>query len=107
LFRMSSARPQPSASLFPYTTLFRSRPWRVDAKVASHAFWMRCLPHVGGIASRAGFRAIHERGARGWSQRGLVDDVDSRDLRRRLDRKSTRLNSSHSQTAYAVLCLKT
>src|SRR2546430_8577614 len=36
----------------------------------------------------------------------LAMDRDRHDFRRNLDRKSTRLNSSHSQISYAVFCLK-
>src|SRR2546430_6404003 len=56
----------------------------------------------GGVAVRAGRRA---RGA----LPGYVDaDPDQRPRNRvaHLDRKSTRLNSSHSQMSYAVVCLK-
>src|SRR2546430_6523853 len=69
-------RRPPRSTLFPYTTLFRS-------------------------AQRGG------RGSRG--ARGDLRD-HHRDLPRRSaapgDRKSTRLNSSHSQISYAVFCLK-
>src|SRR5438270_10116890 len=72
-------RQPPRSTLFPYTTLFRSEGDRG-----------RDIPPPGGAGrgSRAGRRA----GAR---------SVDAR-----RDRKSTRLNSSHSQISYAVFCLK-
>src|SRR2546430_4292223 len=72
-------RRPPRSTLFPYTTLFRS------------------LRVAGGGVPR-----VRETAARGGAQprgRGLVD-LDN------LDRKSTRLNSSHSQISYAVFCLK-
>src|SRR2546427_7707527 len=68
-------RRPPRSTLFPYTTLFRSR--------------------LEGFLRAQNGRA----GQRSW--RGLI--------RRRAelaDRKSTRLNSSHSQISYAVFCLK-
>src|SRR2546430_10198624 len=40
------------------------------------------------------------------SMDGLRDNPRFQDLSRRVDRKSTRLNSSHSQISYAVFCLK-
>src|SRR2546430_13021511 len=50
------------------------------------------------------------RSLRGGAHRGQVHGAGDRALRRlpgqRLDRKSTRLNSSHSQISYAVFCLK-
>src|SRR5207245_9164991 len=73
-------RPPPTSTLFPYTTLFRSI--RIDV-------------HVG-----------HRRVP------GMVDDrsrsagTDQDGALRRLDRKSTRLNSSHGSISYAVFCLK-
>src|SRR2546427_7275222 len=76
-------RRPPRSTLFPYTTLFRSRVPR------DHA-------HGGdGLAGRAGA---------GLPAHG--HDVQPLTRHRRQDRKSTRLNSSHSQISYAVFCLK-
>src|SRR5688572_31676252 len=63
-------RRPPRSTLFPYTTLFRSR--------------------------SAFYQAGGAYGSRATSRRGTA----------RADRKSTRLNSSHSQISYAVFCLK-
>src|SRR2546430_10369059 len=78
-------RRPPRSTLFPYTTLFRS------TNPAS--------------AVMAGFKVV--------SVACLKDgDIDLADLRAKADqhadedRKSTRLNSSHSQISYAVFCLK-
>src|SRR2546430_13159558 len=83
-------RRPPRSTLFPYTTLFRSR---------LSAF---CLPllicivfHVGCILQR-GQRYSHFQTPTPLPQRQILI----------LDRKSTRLNSSHSQISYAVFCLK-
>src|SRR2546430_5067823 len=69
-------RRPPRSTLFPYTTLFRS--------------WC-------------------ERASLKWGSRGKLPtvqgDAPGRETRV-LDRKSTRLNSSHSQISYAVFCLK-
>src|SRR5947209_13217472 len=75
----------PRSTLFPYTTLFRSRrrPRSVRADVGDRV--------RGGPAGRTG------------------PDVGLQPLlrtRRRRDRKSTRLNSSHANISYAVFCLK-
>src|SRR2546427_3547099 len=85
-------RRPPRSTLFPYTTLFRSE---AGGEV--------CDPDgaVGGVdALTAGsLRAEHVD-----PQVFLFDlDVDVLGLG---DRKSTRLNSSHSQISYAVFCLK-
>src|SRR2546430_10492007 len=75
-------RRPPRSTLFPYTTLFRSHPCDRRRRTAfPGCYFMR----------RAGGR--RERSAK---EKGP----------RRGDRKSTRLNSSHSQISYAVFCLK-
>src|SRR5438034_8186975 len=86
-------RRPPRSTLFPYTTLFRSK-------------WMQ----------REGLTGISESGCGAPIARGFQK---SRGLRMRLplqagsnvrgregDRKSTRLNSSHTVISYAVFCLK-
>src|SRR5438270_10621140 len=76
-------RRPPRSTLFPYTTLFRSRaPHFVEAPAPLDA-------HIDMETALAG---------------GLRP-ADQADLRQ-ADRKSTRLNSSHSQISYAVFCLK-
>src|SRR3712207_7539773 len=86
-------RRPPRSTLFPYTTLFRS-----DA-------------HHGVTGHGAGTEARREdphRPADHPVAHGVVDG--QRDARRGgvadLDRKSTRLNSSHANISYAVFCLK-
>src|SRR5688572_32315375 len=71
-------RRPPRSTLFPYTTLFRS--WRIllSARRAQEN-------HSGSLPDNA-VAATHAAGYQ--------------------DRKSTRLNSSHSQISYAVFCLK-
>src|SRR3712207_7268865 len=81
-------RRPPRSTLFPYTTLFRSR---AGARA----------PHAVGAArdgpAEPGVRGDRLVPARAAHRRGV---------RRRLDRKSTRLNSSHANISYAVFCLK-
>src|SRR5687768_17728863 len=90
-------RPPPS-TLFPYTTLFRSR--RSRRAGGRHA---RLL---GDGARRPGstwLGAAHGRDA----PHARRPDRDGAGVRgRKLDRKSTRLNSSHGYISYAVFCLK-
>src|SRR2546430_13469120 len=74
-------RRPPRSTLFPYTTLFRSDDGLLPAR----------LPAA---------RELRRRRARGGVRPG---DQGRRQAR---DRKSTRLNSSHSQISYAVFCLK-
>src|SRR5438445_7353118 len=76
------------STLFPYTTLFRSQ------RRAQHQARQRV--HLHDLDARgAGPHATHE--TLGVHRRLRVDQRD---------RKSTRLNSSHANTSYAVLCLK-
>src|SRR5687768_17896512 len=86
-------RRPPRSTLFPYTTLFRSglvrRPDAADADdVAGHTFEVARL--AGAFLDTA---RLAEREA-------LVDRAVA------VDRKSTRLNSSHGYISYAVFCLK-
>src|SRR2546430_9459761 len=81
-------RRPPRSTLFPYTTLFRSLPGLRRGE--------RGLPP----ALPARLRPLDQR------DRG-APRIPARVLRPAAqDRKSTRLNSSHSQISYAVFCLK-
>src|SRR2546430_3864565 len=84
-------RRPPRSTLSPYTTLFRSAP---AGKHERH----RPGPE------RPGQRA-RRRGERQPLRLGHVA-VAHQQQERFVDRKSTRLNSSHSQISYAVFCLK-
>src|SRR2546422_3181285 len=78
-------RRPPRSTLFPYTTLFRSRPKPAVPAARSTGFW-KIVP------SRAISLTGGPRGAQGRAPK--------------TDRKSTRLNSSHGYISYAVFCLK-
>src|SRR2546430_11813546 len=75
-------RRPPRSTLFPYTTLFRSLPKTLRTEP---------LPDN------------PNRLALMWGPLVLAGDLGQE---RKRDRKSTRLNSSHSQISYAVFCLK-
>src|SRR5690606_41137202 len=83
-------RPPPRSTLFPYTTLFRSL-HEAEGVQRHGADIARALPHHHGIPL-----ALPVAG--GQEQRTLVVLT--------IDRKSTRLNSSHVKISYAVFCLK-
>src|SRR5256885_12741829 len=89
-------RRPPRSTLFPYTTLFRSRLARFLAQTrASHPeYWARPVPSFGAPEPRI-LIVGHAPGMHGANRTG-----------RPLDRKSTRLNSSHLVISYAVFCLK-
>src|SRR2546430_10096548 len=98
-------RPPPSSTLFPYTTLFRSRPPRPRPDLRRRR---------GATAPRRPHRRPHHRPEplpppprRRRVQRVPPRRDPARGLGRGgTDRKSTRLNSSHSQISNAVFCLK-
>src|SRR2546430_13054671 len=88
-------RRPPRSTLFPYTTLFRSL--RQGARIPRHS---RPNPEPGGhmpVETASSFaRVIQDH----LELKERNDDAVS------TDRKSTRLNSSHSQISYAVFCLQ-
>src|SRR5688572_19073216 len=91
-------RRRPGSTLFPYTTLFRSR--RARRSVRRRGQGGGALLGGGHGRGRVGGRRRRAAGCRGVGRRTGGTRADER------DRKSTRLNSSHSQISYAVFCLK-
>src|SRR2546427_6589113 len=87
-------RRPPRSTLFPYTTLFRSGLYITNSVVVSLA--MALIITFGLLA----FLNYTENGQL------LRAVAESAMLAKGVDRKSTRLNSSHSQISYAVFCLK-
>src|SRR3712207_7431607 len=88
-------RRPPRSTLFPYTTLFRSK--------------VNLLVYVAVVAVVVYARLVHHHGLfdAGDGLKLLVLDFDKvHRLEGRVDRKSTRLNSSHANISYAVFCLK-
>src|SRR2546430_9709792 len=75
-------RRPPRSTLFPYTTLFRSR------NASGHGSLRRSVPPTYSVAMP------------------MYIGLRERRYGPQIDRKSTRLNSSHSQISYAVFCLK-
>src|SRR2546430_11803161 len=103
-------RRPPRSTLFPYTTLFRSRirskrlsgqarsgskPARVEVRDRHRRKGISQKPEIVGV------RADAVSGANDGLAHHAIGDSQSG-----IDRKSTRLNSSHSQISYAVFCLK-
>src|SRR3712207_8195681 len=83
-------RRPPRSTLFPYTTLFRSRGEEQQKRDADDGDREH---HAEDDDRRHGGHPEEQR-----QRRGLLGP---------LDRKSTRLNSSHANISYAVFCLKT
>src|SRR2546421_5941600 len=88
-------RRPPRSTLFPYTTLFRSR---FDTQVTLIQRSDHILRDFDADAA-AELEKVFQFG------RGIGVEI-AQDMVAALDRKSTRLNSSHDQISYAVFCLK-
>src|SRR5206468_11084490 len=106
-FFFSLSRPQPRSTLFPYTTLFRSE--EIANPCPTGAPWKQTPGWTswGGGLTNARFHSATEAGLSADALPRLAlkwafafPDTST------LDRKSTRLNSSHDQISYAVFCLK-
>src|SRR2546427_5799688 len=89
-------RRPPRSTLFPYTTLFRSGPQSFAVRAVLTAFAV-LVPFNVLLALAFPERGVRQYRNYRWLLLGLAEI---------LDRKSTRLNSSHSQISYAVFCLK-
>src|SRR4051812_49856117 len=87
-------RQPPRSTLFPYTTLFRSR----TGASLDHLFQRRRTRSI----AFAGKAEINREGVSRLDHAGEM----KRARRAGRDRKSTRLNSSHMSISYAVFCLK-
>src|SRR2546430_3778876 len=87
-------RRPPRSTLFPYTTLFRSRSDRTMDEAG-----MRAVPLINTVDGFKGRRGQHMK-------RTVMTLIVATAGVHAGDRKSTRLNSSHSQISYAVFCLK-
>src|SRR2546430_8864345 len=97
-------RRPPRSTLFPSTPLFRSLLYAISGDAPPGAR-LGLVPRRGGLLSAA----VDPDPLPGWLTEADVD-VYTREFERTGfrggDRKSTRLNSSHSQISYAVFCLK-
>src|SRR5690348_17982042 len=88
-------RRPPRSTHFPYTTLFRSND--AESTIARVDLRQDELPSANEAAPGGNVTSAHFAPA---------DDASPPEFDRDLDRKSTRLNSSHPSISYAVFCLK-
>src|SRR5690606_40202643 len=99
---ISQLRPPPRARLFPYTTLFRSSVGAPGEGVPEHKFRTEVLCQW--------VTASREPTFPEWAVEACIDNdsqiAEDSPLYLAVDRKSTRLNSSHVKISYAVFCLK-
>src|SRR3712207_7559194 len=95
-------RRPPRSTLFPYTTLFRSHPARQLVDLRQPPVLLRraqCQPLEPLVDAPVRLAAAHAL--------ELGEELEeAADLHLLVDRKSTRLNSSHANISYAVFCLK-
>src|SRR3712207_6891423 len=84
-------RRPPRSTLFPYTTLFRSNHLLKEGELEEAKRWVDRANDEGFVVSEALLQFIQ---------------ASQNHVEERLDRKSTRLNSSHANISYAVFCLK-
>src|SRR2546430_10715499 len=95
-------RRPPRSTLFPYTTLFRSPTNRQSAGILQ-------VQEMANPPKLMGMQLVTEDEYRRFvaeKQHVKIENVEVEIGRPWRDRKSTRLNSSHSQISYAVFCLK-
>src|SRR3712207_8605503 len=92
-------RQPPISNLFPYTTLCRSGPLRVAAYPAALSVPMLLAAGVA-LDGADALRLPTPTEAAAFGYLGALVTAAA------LDRKSTRLNSSHANISYAVFCLK-
>src|SRR5689334_24324675 len=92
----------PQATLLPYTTLFRSFALRALGDLSEHRRAPSNIEWDIEAAEKAGYK--HYTLKEIFEQPRAIADCLKISLR--VDRKSTRLNSSHSSISYAVFCLK-
>src|SRR3712207_6932411 len=86
-------RRPPRSTLFPYTTLFRSRGAIVNISSIAAVRWTG-YPYFAYYTAKAAVNQATVALALQYAPQGIRD------------RKSTRLNSSHANISYAVFCLK-
>src|SRR2546422_7656107 len=89
-------RRPPRSTLFPYTTLFRSRELPGALEV----------PHVRLVVLGGDHVLARRVAAVPSDHHAVLGRQQALRRRERVDRKSTRLNSSHGYISYAVFCLK-
>src|SRR3712207_7232641 len=83
-------RRPPRSTLFPYTTLFRSQGFQYSPDTVWQEEFEEAFPYTETTAQK----------------KAIQDVKQDMEMGKVIDRKSTRLNSSHANISYAVFCLK-
>src|SRR3712207_7787095 len=100
-------RRPPRSTLFPYTTLFRSVVWTVtypETPAGEQAPRGRQIGAAEGILRSQSDRPQTRRTGESHGTQSYGRGPGRARRRKRPDRKSTRLNSSHANISYAVFC---
>src|SRR5437870_9769521 len=92
-------RRPPCSTLFPYTTLFRSRPAGSRSSCGRDVYLGSSLARKSATGQADAQNHAQVAPVYFWQQAGIDPNITQ-------DRKSTRLNSSHVAISYAVFCLK-
>src|SRR5207245_11292995 len=97
--------PHHTSPLFPYTTLFRSKPIKPHTAMTwrSHLTWIN--PRIGDVPLESVNNLTLKELVSNMSEAGFSPKTMHNYIQV-VDRKSTRLNSSHGSISYAVFCLK-
>src|SRR2546430_11321248 len=90
-------RRPPRSTLFPYTTLFRSA--SMSKQYQGTGLGLALTRRI--VEAQGGKVGVHSTPGQGSTFFAILPRIATV-----IDRKSTRLNSSHSQISYAVFCLK-
>src|SRR3712207_8045868 len=98
-------RRPPRSTLFPYTTLFRSV--YDSGNLVLNMIYNLMLEATGRLQKCSLYEMSNNKAFRSTVSYLIVRDlVHEKAFAKALDRKSTRLNSSHANMSYAVFCLK-
>src|SRR3712207_8092949 len=93
-------RRPPTSTLFPYTTLFRSR------RGQDFDLWLRLVARGARVSYQQRVLALRRLHGDNLSGTRLNELERALHVFGKADRKSTRLNSSHANISYAAFCLK-
>src|SRR5207253_10247390 len=96
----------PRSTLFPYTTLFRSGPYRRNHQACIHSLRIPATVALRHPPRSRPFPGRQRPARRAPRRRDRDRPKHPEDVVVPPDRKSTRLNSSHVAISYAVFCLK-
>src|SRR2546430_10402452 len=100
-------RRPPRSTLFPYTTLFRSLKEETELRRLAETIIVKDVRSLERLLDETALFLHRVEESLPEPKRQMLEQLHKKDpILEHKDRKSTRLNSSHSQISYAVFCLK-